>query len=87
MEYIPGKALREVCKHTIRYSMVFHDSPVTPAELTRLGAAFNYPFIVFPTGTAPLVVLSTLKQAGDGDGIILLTVPIRANSFATVKVE
>ena len=78
----------EVCRQTVRYSMVFHDEEPTCAELTRLGAAWNHPFIVFPANlqngdnqTPPTrsfarvetesVVLTALKSAEDGDGIIL----------------
>lgn len=76
----------EVCKHTIRYSMVFHDRAVDASDLTRMGAAFNHPLIAFPAGvqegTGPLsksfasvetpsVVLTSLKKAEDGNGVIL----------------
>lgn len=76
----------EVCKHTIRYSMVFHDTAVDASDLTRMGAAFNHPLIAFPAGvqegTEPLtksfaqvrnpnVVLTSLKRAEDGNGLVL----------------
>lgn len=76
----------EVCRHTIRYALVFHDSAAAPSELTRLGAAFNHPFLVFPahlqSGDGPLsrsfarvetpgVVLTALKRAEEGDGLIV----------------
>ena len=43
----------EINKHTVRYSMYFHDTPATPATLTRLGAAWNHPLIVFPANLQP----------------------------------
>lgn len=76
----------EVAKSTMRYALVFHDTQPTNAELVRLGAAFNHPFMVVPAllqkGNAPTsrsyaetltesVVLSTVKLAEDGDGLIL----------------
>ncbi len=76
----------EVCKHTIRYSMVFHDQTVEVSELTRMGAAFNHPLIAFPAGVqegsgplsksfaaveSPNVVLTSFKKVEDGDGIVL----------------
>ena len=76
----------EVCKHTIRYSMVFHDTDVDASDLTRMGAAFNHPLIAFPAGVhegegaltksfasveTPNVVLTSLKKAEDSNGIIL----------------
>jgi len=77
----------EVCKQTVRYSMYFHEGEADPATLTRLGAAWNHPLIVFPanlqTGAGaaarsfvqvetPNVVLSALKQAEDGSGDLIL---------------
>lgn len=76
----------EVNKQTFRYSIVFHDEAVQPSELTRLGAAFNHPFIIAPAnmqeGSAPAsqsfvdvltgnVVLTSMKPAEDGAGIVL----------------
>lgn len=76
----------EVAKSKMRYSIVFHETPPTPAELTRLGADWNHPMIVISAtlqdGDMPLsksfaevktssVVLSTIKPAEDGNGIIL----------------
>ena len=76
----------EVCKHTIRYSMVFHDTDVDASDLTRMGAAFNHPLIAFPAGVhegegplsksfasveTPNVLLTSLKKAEDGNGIVL----------------
>jgi alpha-mannosidase len=81
----------EVAKSTIRYALQIHDTPPTPAELTRLGAAWNHPLLLFPanlqTGDAPAsdsfvqiqspnVVLSALKQAEDGNGLILRLVEL-----------
>jgi alpha-mannosidase len=76
----------EVNKQTFRYSIVFHDEPAPPSELTRLGAAFNHPLIIAPAnmqeGSAPTsksfvdvmtpsVVLTSMKPAEDGHGIVL----------------
>jgi alpha-mannosidase len=76
----------EVAKSTMRYALVFHDTEPTHAELVRLGAAFNHPLIVTPVllqeGTQPTkrgfaevqtecVVLSTLKLAEKGDGLVV----------------
>ncbi|HJP82535.1 MAG TPA: glycosyl hydrolase-related protein [Fimbriimonadaceae bacterium] len=76
----------EVAKSKVRYSIVFHESEPTRAELTRLGAAWNHPLIVVAAtlqeGDLPLsksfaetktegVVLTSLKQAEDGSGLIL----------------
>ena len=77
----------EVCKQTVRYSLYFHDGETDAATLTRLGAAWNHPFIVFPMNVqqgsgaeptrsfasveTPNVVLSTLKTADDGNGLIV----------------
>jgi hypothetical protein len=38
----------EINRQTVRYSMYFHDGEADPATLTRLGAAWNHPLIVFP---------------------------------------
>jgi alpha-mannosidase len=76
----------EVARSTIRYAVCFHDTPASRADLTRLGAAFNHPLIVFPArmrnGSRPTiqgfveeltpnVVVSSLKNAEDGDGLIV----------------
>jgi alpha-mannosidase len=76
----------EVCKHTIRYAMVFHDTAVDASDLTRMGAAFNHPLIAFPAGVhegngplsksfasveTPNVLLTSLKKAEDGNGVIV----------------
>ncbi|MES2460749.1 MAG: glycoside hydrolase family 38 C-terminal domain-containing protein [Armatimonadota bacterium] len=76
----------EVNQHTIRYSLYFHDGATDPAALTRLGAAWNHPLLVIPAnlqdGDAPSrksfarvmttnVVLSALKEAEDGSGLVL----------------
>ena len=70
----------------MRYSLFFGNGAARPAQLTRLGAAFNHPFIHTPAtlhiGDAPArlgyatvatdnVVLTALKTAEDGDGIIV----------------
>lgn len=93
----------EVCKHTIRYSLVFHDTEVAPSELTQLGAAFNHPFLAFPApvqpGTEPLsksfvavetpsVVLTSFKKAEDGAGYVLRLVEYDGNDTeATVTLN
>lgn len=81
----------EVCRQTLRYSLVFHEGAQNPSELARLGAAFNHPLIAFPanlgggTGAAPSasfarvespgVVLTSLKRGEDG-GIVLRLVEL-----------
>ncbi|HWA82829.1 MAG TPA: glycosyl hydrolase-related protein, partial [Fimbriimonadaceae bacterium] len=87
----------EVAKSTMRYALVFHDAEPTKAELVRLGAAFNHPFIVVPTllqeGSQPAkrsfaevetesVVLSTMKPAEEGNGLV-----IRLVNYAEEEVE
>ncbi len=76
----------EVAKSVLRYSVVFHQDRPNPSELARLGAAWNSPLIAFParlqSGSAPLsrsfaqeatanVVLSNLKRADDGQGVVV----------------
>lgn len=76
----------EVAQTTVRYSLVLHNSLPDPAVLARLGAAWNHPLLVLPAnlqaGEAPAregfarvltpsVVLSALKPAEDGDGLVL----------------
>lgn len=95
----------EVCRQTIRYSMYFHDNEPTPADLTRLGAAWNHPLIVFPADLqngdgvtpparafarveTPGVVLSALKQAEHGQGLILRLVELNGkNTEAVVTLD
>ncbi len=76
----------EVTKSTVRYAVYIHDMPQQPAYLARLGAGWNHPMIVAPTniqhGDAPAsggfatvlsenVVLTALKSAEDGAGIVI----------------
>lgn len=76
----------EVAKTSLRYAIHLHESSPSDAELVRLGSAWNHPFIVAPAsiqgGDAPAlqgfaevktpgVVMSSLKQALRGDGIVL----------------
>lgn len=76
----------EVAKSKVRYSVYFHQEPPTVAELTRLGADWNQPLIVvgatlqegdLPTSKSfaevktESVVMTTLKPAEDGNGLIL----------------
>lgn len=76
----------EVAKSTLRYSVYFHDKLAQASELTRLGAAWNHPLIVtnatlqegnlppsksYAEVKTPNVVLSGLKLAEDGNGLIL----------------
>lgn len=76
----------EIAKTNVRYAVHFHTEKPTTAELTRLGAAWNHPFIVAPanlqSGDAPAVqgfaevktpgvVLTCLKQAEKGEGLVL----------------
>lgn len=76
----------EVAKSSFRYAVHFHTAMPTPADLVRLGTAFNHPFIVFPAnlqeGTGPLtqsfaesktasVVPTSIKPSLDGRGVIV----------------
>ncbi len=76
----------EVARSSVRYSLTLHDTPATPAALTRLGAAWNHPLLIAPAalqnGTAPTtdgwvrvtsenVVLTAFKMAEDGSGIVI----------------
>jgi alpha-mannosidase len=76
----------EVNKQSFRYAVHVHSDKPNPADLVRLGTAFNHPLLVFPAnlqqGPGPLsrsfakvsspgVVLTCLKQAEDGHGLIL----------------
>jgi alpha-mannosidase len=89
----------EVARSTVRYSLYLHDTPPTPADLTRLGAAWNHPLLVIPAniqqGDAPArhsfvqvetpnVVLSALKQAEDGSGLILRLVELNGEDAEAV---
>jgi alpha-mannosidase len=79
----------EVAKSSFRYGVHFHTEPPTNAELVRLKTAFNHPLIVFPANlqegngglsrsfvktVTPNVVLTALKRAEDGDGLVLRVV-------------
>lgn len=93
----------EVAKSTMRYALVFHDTEPTKAELVRLGAAFNHPLIVMPVllqkGTQPTkhgfaevltesVVLSTIKLAEEGNGLVLRLVNYASEDVkAEVKLD
>ncbi len=85
----------EVGKSTVRYSLYLHDKPPTPADLVRLGAAWNHPLMLIPTnlqrGDTPArdgfvqvspdnVVLTCLKQALDGNGLILRLVELNGEA-------
>jgi alpha-mannosidase len=87
----------EVARSTVRYSAYFHTTPPSPAELARLGMAFNHPMIVvaatlqngdlqatqsFAEVATESVVLSTLKSAEDGSGLI-----VRLVNYADSEVE
>ena len=76
----------EIAKSKLRYAIYLHEEQPTAAELTRLGAAWNHPFIVAPaniqTGsgspvqsfarvTTPNFVLTSIKQAEHQDGVVL----------------
>jgi alpha-mannosidase len=87
----------------MRYSLTLHDGPADPASLTRLGAAWNHPFLLMPAnlqhGTAPAsysfarvvtpgVVLTALKQADDGQGDLLRLVELNgADTEAVVELS
>ncbi len=78
----------EICRHTVRYGLHFHDRSASPAELTRLGAAFNHPLIAFPAnlgsgaGASPVhgflrcegegVAVTALKQGEEGGIVVRL---------------
>jgi alpha-mannosidase len=72
----------EVCRQTVRYSMVFHEREADPATLTRLGAAWNHPLIVFPanvqSGERPtkdsFVRLFPLTPSTDRNGVVVSAV-------------
>lgn len=76
----------EVARQQIRYSLYFWDREPSPAELTRLGQAWNHPLIALPanlqSGANPTlaaglqvctdnVVLTAAKKAEAGDGLVL----------------
>ncbi len=89
----------EVAKSTVRYAVVLHDTPPTPADLTRHGAGWNHPLIPIPanlqSGDAPAqdsfvrvltpnVVLSALKQAEDGNGLIVRVVELNGEDTEAI---
>jgi alpha-mannosidase len=76
----------EVAQTNLRYAVQFHAKSPSKAELVKLGAAWNHPFIVSPVElhdgkAAPVksfaevgetnVVLTSLKQAEHQEGIVL----------------
>ena len=93
----------EVARSTVRYALHLHDSPQDPAELARLGAAWNHPFLIIPAnlqaGSAPArhgfmrvetpnVVLTALKQAEDHDGLVLRLVELNGvETEAVVEID
>jgi alpha-mannosidase len=93
----------EVNQQTVRYSMYFHEGATDPATLTRLGAAWNHPLLVIPAnlqeGDAPVtrsfarvvtpaVVISALKEAEDGSGLVLrLTEMNGQDADAVVEID
>ncbi|HLV78863.1 MAG TPA: glycosyl hydrolase-related protein [Chthonomonadaceae bacterium] len=89
----------EVAHSSVRYSIYLHDSPPGPADLTRLGAAWNHPCLLIPANlqpgdapsqdsfasvTTPNVVLSALKQAEDGSGLVLRLVEMNGQDTEVV---
>jgi len=89
----------EVAQSTVRYSLYLHDAPADPASLTRLGAAWNHPLLLIPaniqSGSAPArdsfahvqtpnVVLTALKQAEDGNGLVLRLVELNGQDTEAV---
>lgn len=91
----------EVAQSTMRYAVVFHETEPSAAELTRLGAAFNQPLIVFPCNLqegpwpgeqgfvkvkSDDVVLTSLKMAEDGSGLVLRLVEYDGED-AEVEIE
>jgi len=76
----------EVAKSSFRYGVHFHQEVPSPADLVRLGMAFNHPLIVFPanlqTGSGKLTasmgsaessgpVPVSIKPSYDGEGLIV----------------
>jgi alpha-mannosidase len=89
----------EVARSTMRYALLLHDTPATPADLARLGAGWNHPFLLIPanlqTGIAPArqsfarvvtpnVVLTALKQAEEGSGLVLRLVEMNGQDTEAV---
>ncbi|HEY0867589.1 MAG TPA: glycoside hydrolase family 38 C-terminal domain-containing protein [Fimbriimonas sp.] len=92
----------EVGKSKVRYSVYFHDAEAKSADLTRLGAAWNHPLIVFPatlqSGGLPTsqsyasvegegIVLAGLKLAEDGGLVLRLVNYGDADARATVLLD
>jgi alpha-mannosidase len=78
--------LPELGRHTIRYALVPHVGALDVGDATRAGYAFNHPLVPVNTDPSPgdlptelslvevltpNVMFSGLKQAEDGDGMIL----------------
>jgi alpha-mannosidase len=78
--------LPELGAHTIRFAVQPHVGAWTPSDATRAGYAFNFPFNVVGTDVhegslpasagyaevlTPNVMLSGMKKAEDGDGLIV----------------
>jgi len=76
----------EVAVTTLRYAVVVHDTPPSKADLIRLGASWNHPLLLAPTGIhpgpqptqhgfatveQPNVVITCLKAPEDGAGIVV----------------
>jgi alpha-mannosidase len=89
----------EVARSTVRYSLYVHDTPPDPASLTRLGAAWNHPPLLLPANlqageapardsfvrvSTPNVVLTALKQAEDGKGLVLRLVELNGEDTEAV---
>lgn len=89
----------EVARSTVRYALYLHDTPADPAALTRLGAAWNHPFLIAPAllqyGDAASsgsfarvatenVVLTALKQAEEGTGLVLRLVELNGTACEAV---
>jgi alpha-mannosidase len=93
----------EIAVSTTRFSLYFHDQPTDIAELTKLSAAWNQPLITLPVGIhngdlpaskgfAKLltcgVVLTSLKQAQSGEGIVLRLSEMNGqNTAAEVEID
>ena len=76
----------EIARTTVQYSVFLHDDAAGSAGLTRLGAAFNHPLLAAPANLhggdlppsagfgrveTPNVVMTALKEAAGGRGIVL----------------
>ncbi len=89
----------EVAQSTLRYSLIIHNEPATPADLTRLGASLNHPLLLIPATLQegeldPIksfvqvqnsnVVLSALKRTEGGNGLVLRLAELNGTATSAV---